>query len=124
MPLFASQPTVFQQYESVRQALLAGNVRDIRTSAQQLATAAKSAKLDALATHATQLAATNDAKSARATFAVVSDDLIRYRKTTGGDTPVILFCAMEKKSWLQPEAKPVVNPYVDPSMQGCGEVRR
>ena len=124
MPLQASQPAVFQRYEEVRQALLAGNVKSVQTSAKSLAAAAKSAKLSTLATHAIELSVANDTKTARAAFGVVSADLIRFRNEIGGDKPVVLYCSMEKKSWLQPEAKPVTNPYVDPSMRGCGEVRR
>ena len=36
------------------------------------------------------------------------------------DRPVVVYCPMEKKAWLQPD-EAIGNPYV-PSMLRCGEV--
>ena len=40
----------------------------------------------------------------------------------GGDKPVVAYCSMEKKSWLQPKGA-ITNPYVDAAMRACGEVK-
>ena len=37
-----------------------------------------------------------------------------------GDRPVVAYCPMEKKAWLQPY-EPIGNPYA-PYMLRCGEV--
>ncbi len=108
---FAAQPTLFDRYEAVRQALLKNDVVAVQNAARQLGTP-----------HANQLASAKDIKEARAAFAAVSQDVIAYSKTVSGPKPVVLYCSMEKKSWLQPSASPVTNPYLDASMRACGEV--
>lgn len=119
---FAAQQSLFDRYESVRQALLKNDVARVQAAARDLGTAARAAKLDAVATHAGQLAAAKTLKDARSGFAVVSQDMIAYRKSLAASTPVVLYCSMEKKSWLQPSASPVTNPYLDESMRACGQV--
>lgn len=119
---FAAQQSLFDRYESVRQALLKNDVAAVQTAARDLGTAARAAKIDAVAAHAGQLAAAKTIKDARNGFAVVSQDMIAYRKGLSGATPVVLYCSMEKKSWLQPSASPVANPYLDESMRACGQV--
>ena len=116
---FAAQPAVFDRYEAVRQALLKNDVAAVQTAARELAVAAKTGPI---VTHATQLAATKDIKSARASFATVSQDVIAYAKGVTGPKPVVVYCSMEKKSWLQPSASPITNPYVDAGMRACGEI--
>ncbi len=108
---FAAQPTLFEKYETVRQALLKNDIAAVQSAARQLGTP-----------HANQLASAKNIKEARAAFAAVSQDVIAYTKTVSGPKPVVLYCSMEKKSWLQPTASPVTNPYLDASMRACGEV--
>ncbi len=108
---FAASPTLFDRYEAVRQALLKNDIAAVQSAARQLGTS-----------HADQLASAKDIKSARAAFAAVSQDVIAYSKTVPGKKPVVLYCSMEKKSWLQPSASPVANPYVEAGMRSCGEI--
>ena len=110
---FAAQPTLFEKYEAVRQALLKNDIAAVQSAARQLGTP-----------HANQLASAKTIKEARAAFAAVSQDVIAYSKSVSGAKPVVLYCSMEKKSWLQPTPSPVVNPYVDAGMRSCGEIAK
>lgn len=122
LPAFATNPPLFDRYESVRQALLRADVKSVQSSARDLATAARSAKLEAVAAHAKTLATAPNIKDARAAFAKVSQEMISYRDGLSGKRPVVAYCSMEKKSWLQPSASPIANPYLGSSMRGCGEI--
>lgn len=119
---FAAQPVVFGRYEAVRQALLKGDIAAVQTTARDLARAASSMRLGALADHAHQLAAGKNLRDARTAFAALSQDMIAYRKSVSGASAVVAYCSMEKKSWLQPSASPITNPYLDASMRSCGEI--
>jgi hypothetical protein len=119
----AAQTKLFEGYESVRQALLARSIDDVQRTARELAVAARAEKQKAIAERASALASAADIDGARDSFAMLSDTLIRFRDGRFGPRPVVLYCSMEKKSWLQPKG-PITNPYVDASMRSCGEVRR
>jgi len=118
----AGQPTLFERYETTRQALLSGALADVQRTAKDLAGAARATKQNAIAERAAALAAATNLKDARSSFATLSDALIQYRAGLSGQRPVVVYCSMEKKSWLQPKGA-VTNPYVSPSMRSCGEVR-
>jgi len=120
---FAASSDMFGAYEHVRQGLLKASVREVHSGAQELATAARASKQNAVATRTDAVSATTDIASARAAFAVLSDEMIKYRATVKGSRPVVVYCSMENKSWLQP-ASPISNPYVAPSMRTCGDVRK
>ena len=119
----AAQTKLFEKYESVRQALIAGSVADVQRTSKELADVARSEKQSAIAERADALATAASLKGARDSFAMLSDELIRFRDARTGERPVVVYCSMEKKSWLQPKGK-VSNPYVDASMRACGEVRK
>jgi hypothetical protein len=53
----------------------------------------------------------------------VSDEVIKYRESRCCKRPIVVYCSMEKKSWLQPEGQ-ISNPYVDASMRKCGEIKQ
>ena len=67
-----------------------------------------------------QLAEAKGLKSVRAEFAELTKPLTRYHALVRGERPVVAYCPMEKKAWLQPD-EPIGNPY-DPSMLRCGNV--
>ena len=123
MPLAASEQVLFSKYEIVRQALLRNAVADVKASAADLAGAARAAKQTELASRAESLKSASTLKDARALFGTLSDEMIRLRDMQTGDRPQVLYCSMEKKSWLQPKGA-TTNPYVDASMRACGEVIR
>lgn len=102
LPAFATNPALFDRYETVRQALLRADVKTVQSSARDLASAAHGAKLETVAAHAKTLATASNIKDARAAFAKVSQEMITYRDGVSGKRPVVAYCSMEKKSWLQP----------------------
>lgn len=70
---------------------------------------------------AAALSAATSVDAARDAFYDLSKPLVRWRKAAGGDRPVVAYCRMVKRSWLQPEGK-LGNPYYGQSMLSCGEV--
>lgn len=71
---------------------------------------------------ASDLAAAGDLAGARDAFYALSKPLVRWRKAAGGERPVVAYCAMTRRSWLQPQGDAIANPYHGQSMLRCGEV--
>ena len=94
----------------------------MQSSAKQLAATARAEKQSAVAAKADALATAKDMAAARAAFAALSDEMIKFRASAGGDRPAVAYCSMEKKSWLQPKGT-ITTPYVAASMRACGELR-
>ena len=129
------------QYEEIRQALLSDSTDGIREHALAIqftasrlsraftADAAGVAEKDADAVRALlpeiteragALAAADGLAAARTQLAELTKPLVRYHALVQGPRPVVAYCPMEKKSWLQPD-EAIGNPYA-PSMLRCGEV--
>lgn len=119
----AAQTKLFTSYEAVRQALLSNSVADVQRTAADLADAARAEKQHVIAERASALAAVGDLKGARNSFAMLSEELIRFRDARSGDRPVVGYCSMKKASWLQPKGA-ITNPYMDESMRSCGDVQK
>jgi hypothetical protein len=117
----AAQNPIFVAYEEGRQALIEESLPQVRDAADDLAQAARAARESKLAKLAAKLAGAADMSEAREAFAAVSDEAIRYRSSANGARPTVIWCEMEKKSWMQPGGK-IGNPYVDESMRTCGEI--
>ena len=117
----AATTNLYDRYENVRQALLKNSLPAVQTAAGELASVAKAERQNAISTRASALAAAADLKAARDSFAMLSDELIAFRDAQSGKRPVVVYCSMEKKSWLQPKGK-IGNPYA-PEMQMCGELK-
>ncbi|MBI2214788.1 MAG: DUF3347 domain-containing protein [Acidobacteria bacterium] len=113
---------VFASYEEARLALIKGSMPELKTAARHIGLAAKSANQSKISELAAKLEIAVDLKAARAAFAPLSDEVIKYRETRCCDRPVVVYCSMEKKSWVQP-AGDIGNPYVDAAMRKCGEIR-
>lgn len=60
-------------------------------------------------------------ESSRDAFYELSKLLVRLRKTASGDLPVVAYCSMARRSWLQAEGT-LGNPYYGQKMPVCGEV--
>src|SRR5690348_12420330 len=121
LPLFAST-TLFPSYESARQALMTQNVPKLQPAANALANDARAPKQDAVAAKADAIAKATSFPAAKTAFGALSDEMVRYRASMKAKEPIVVYCSMEKKSWLQPKGAGV-NPYVDPSMRSCGTVQ-
>lgn len=77
--------------------------------------------LPELSEAATALSTASSLDDARDAFYDLSKPLVRWRKAAAGDKPVVAYCSMAKRSWLQPEGE-LGNPYYGQSMLRCGEV--
>jgi hypothetical protein len=129
------------QYEAIRQALLKDSTAGIREHAQAIqfiasrlsqdfsAASAGVAESDARAVRellpeiiecSCALAAADGLAAVRTAFAELTMPLVRYHRLVQGARPVVAYCPMEKKSWLQPD-EAIGNPYA-PSMLRCGEI--
>ena len=120
VPLFANTP-LFTQYEAVRQGLLNEKLADVQSSASVLAAEAAKANNAAVEKAAKDVAGAKNLKAARTAFGTLSDELIKVRNATKGDRPMIGFCPMVNKSWLQEKGK-IGNPY-DKAMAECGMLK-
>lgn len=71
---------------------------------------------------ARDLAKAEKIDAARDAFYELSKGLVRWRKAAvTDDKPVVAYCSMAKRSWLQP-AGDLTNPYHGQSMLRCGQV--
>ena len=101
------------------------DAEDAGVSAEQASTVED--LLGELAVAAEALVAAENLEAARDAFYDLSKPLVRYRAAllasgrVEGSLPVVAFCAMAKRSWLQPEGT-LGNPYHGQSMAECGEV--
>ena len=110
-------------YEQARQAVINQSLPDIKTAARHVGLSAKDANEPKIEEQAANLEKAADIKAARAAFAALSDEVIKYRDAKCcGDKPVVVYCSMEKKSWLQPKGD-IGNPYLDAAMRKCGTVK-
>ncbi|HSL18627.1 MAG TPA: hypothetical protein VLB51_12045 [Methylomirabilota bacterium] len=141
----ASEATVFDRiaddFEAIRQALLDDSTEGTAEHARSIAAAAAdleadfnaaaagvalddadavSALLDEVETRARSLADADGLAEARQALASLTQPLVRWHRLVQGPKPVVAYCPMEKKAWLQPD-EAIGNPY-DPTMLRCGEV--
>lgn len=77
--------------------------------------------LPELSEAAAALSAATSLDAARDAFYDLSKPLVRWSKAADGDKPIVAYCSMTKRSWLQPEGE-LGNPYYGQSMLRCGEV--
>lgn len=104
---------IFEQLSSDWSPSVAGVRADMAEDVRSL--------LPELTEAAAALAAATSLDAARDAFYDLSKPLVRWRKAAGGDRPVVAYCPMAKRSWLQPEGE-LGNPYYGQSMLSCGEV--
>lgn len=119
----AAPTKLYDNYEAVRQGLLKGSLSDTQTAAKNLANTARAENQPKIADRAAALANAASLKGARDSFAMLSDELIRFRDAQSGDNPAVVYCAMHKASWLQQKGA-IANPYAEEaSMRSCGQFR-
>ena len=116
----AGRDPILSSYERARRALIDGSVTNVQKAANEIATAAREAEEHAIAERSRYLANARDLAAARQAFAALSDEVIEYYDTNGGDRLAVAYCDIEKKSWLQPAGR-IGNPYVDRDRRRCGE---
>lgn len=130
-----------QHYESIRQALMkdstdgvsehALDIRDVVAalegdfSAERAGVSPDDADtvrslLPEIQSRAGDLAATSGLENVRGAFSELTKPLVRWQSMVTGDRPIVAYCPMVKRPWLQPDGA-IGNPY-DSSMLRCGEV--
>ena len=60
-------------------------------------------------------------EESREAFGELSQALVKYRQEIVGPKPVVAYCSMARKVWLQPKGE-IGNPYYGQSMATCGEI--
>ena len=136
-PASSAFDQILEHYEAVRLALTQDTVQGVSEHSAQISTivtdleSKKSLKgdntdeLQALLPDLKQAAASlttaTSLKAARDAFYELSKPMVRFRKSISGDKPVVAYCSMAKRSWLQPAGK-LANPYYGQSMLRCGEI--
>jgi hypothetical protein len=116
----AGRDPILSSYERARRALLDGSVTKVQKAAIEIAAAAHEAEEHAIAERSADLGDARDLATARQAFAALSNEVIPYYETEGGDRLAVAYCDIEKKSWLQPAGR-IGNPYVDRDRRRCGE---
>jgi hypothetical protein len=128
-------------YEAIRLALIKDSTAEIAVNAEAIGRIAADlqrsfsaaaagvsdtdgeavkALLPEIQDRAAELASARGLTDTRDALAELTKPLVRYHRMVDGTRPVVAYCPMEKKSWLQPD-EPIGNPY-DPTMLRCGEV--
>lgn len=98
------------EFDAVRAGVPAERAADCQALMPKIAAAAAS------------VAKASDIAAAREAFHQLSEPLVEYRDmVAASDRPVVVYCAMAKKSWLQPLGD-IGNPYYGKSMEKCGQV--
>jgi len=128
-------------YEAIRQALMNDSTEDVATHARAIrdvaaalqsefsaadagvsADASQKARdlLPEVEQRAGDLATANGLSDVRTAFAELTKPLVQWHGMVEGQRPVVAYCPMVKRPWLQPD-EAIGNPYA-PSMLRCGEV--
>ena len=144
-PAWAGHPSSFEavmkHYEPSRLALLEDSTKGVAEHAKAIENELKALqaefshervgasheammvvkeKLPGMITSAEALAMDESLDAARSAFYELSVPLVRWREGVAGEgRPLVAYCAMHKKSWLQPGEK-IGNPYG--GMPGCGKI--
>ena len=78
-------------------------------------------KMHLAATTLTQASESTDLATSREAFYELTKPLVQYRELMTGNKPLVAYCPMAKKSWLQDDDK-IGNPYAGQAMATCGSV--
>ncbi len=133
--------SIVSDYEAIRQVLIDNSTKGIADRARSIASTARSlaadfslsaaavssddgdavrALLPKIADLALRVAAASDLETVRIEVAELTKPLVRWHELIEGPRPVVAYCPMIKKAWLQPD-EAIGNPYA-PHMLRCGEV--
>ena len=142
---FATPSTTFDtmsgHYEAVRQALLYDTVEGVAGHAGEIVKLASfTAEAESSDTEvcsgapdacgefmpeihraASKLQLVGSLEDSREAFGDLSRALVKFRQEIAGPKPVVAYCSMVQKVWLQPNGE-IGNPYYGQSMATCGEL--
>ncbi len=133
--------TISSHYEAIRQLLINDSTDGIAEHAEAIAETARvlgssysdtaagvkpgdgdavKALLPEVEQRANDVARSSDLETIRTEMAELTKPLVRWHALIEGSRPVVAYCPMVKKAWLQPDDA-IGNPYA-PYMLRCGEV--
>ena len=129
------------RYEVMRQALIEDSTDGVAERAAEIAAIARDLRADLSPTRAgidaadartlegllpkiedraDSVAAAGSLEETRERLAELTKPLVRWHELVEGPRPVVAYCPMVKKAWIQPD-EAIGNPYA-PYMLRCGEV--
>lgn len=133
--------TIVDHYEAIRLELIDDSTAGVTEHAEAIARTARALELNysdtaagvktgsgdavkallpEIENRATKVAQSTDLETIRTGMAELTKPLVRWHDVVDGSRPVVAYCPMEKKAWLQPD-EAIGNPYA-PTMLRCGEV--
>jgi hypothetical protein len=133
--------TIVDHYEAIRLELIEDSTEGIAEHAEAITKTARAlelnysdtaagvktgsgdavkALLSEIENRATEVARSTDLETVRTEMAELTQPLVRWHDLVDGPRPVVAYCPMVKKAWLQPD-EAIGNPYA-PNMLRCGEV--
>lgn len=133
--------TITGHYEAIRQLLIedssdgvakhaeviAKTARVLENNYSDTAAGVKTGSGDAVKSllpeiekRASEVARSGDLETIRNEMAELTQPLVRWHELVEGSRPVVAYCSMVKKAWIQPD-EAIGNPYA-PYMLRCGEV--
>jgi len=137
----SSFDSVMEHYEPIRLALLGDSMDGVNANGKAIAAelraleadfssdragtstetaAVVQAKLDEMIAAADAITSANSLEAARDGFYALTKPMVRWREgMSQNDRPVVAYCPMHKRSWLQP-GEEIGNPYG--GMPGCGSI--
>jgi hypothetical protein len=132
---------IFEHYEAIRQALIEDSTEEVAKHAAEIAEITSDLRWDftpsragvdsqsartledllpQIEERAAAVASAVSLEETRDRMAELTKPLVRWHELIQGSKPVVAYCPMVKKAWLQPD-EPIGNPYA-PYMLRCGEV--
>jgi len=118
----AADTTLEVPYHAERLGVLAGVLaREARRSGREKDRAIAE-QLRAVSDAARKVALSADLKTTRVEFAKLSRALLAYRGAADVEDPVVVFCPLHNKIWLQRSEARVGNPYMGAQRTRCGQV--
>ena len=133
--------TITDHYEAIRLVLIEDSTDGVAEHAEAIAKTAHAlsanysdeaagvktggdatvkALLPEIENRARAVARSSDLESVRTEMAELTKPLVRWHELVVGSRPVVAYCSMVKKAWIQPD-EAIGNPYA-PYMLRCGEV--
>lgn len=132
---------ISQHYEAIRQVLMKDSTDGVAARGRAIRDAAAALNKDFTAERAQvpesgaeavrallpeveklagDLSAATGLQDVRSALAELTKPLVRWQSEVTGPRPMVVYCPMEKKSWLQPD-EVIGNPYAT-AMPRCGEI--
>jgi len=133
--------TIVDHYEAIRLVLIEDSTEGVAEHAEAISKTARALKanysdaaagvktgsgaavkalLPEIEDRAIEVSRSSDIETLRNEMAELTQPLVRWHELVDGPRPVVAYCSMVKKAWIQPDES-IGNPYA-PYMLRCGEI--